>query len=190
MNVIRPVAAVALILLAGCMAPDATPQLDADIRDAKLRIEKARAEQQRHGKGTVMHDLAGLKIRIEEQTAAMLQQRRAAARWKTELTYTVDGQEYVPESLASIKSLEHRLRAAKATRAETLEQIATADEITRPLIEMSAGTTAILIAQLEYRLAANRYGFPAYYVPFQPPAEGITPPQMITVPEGGIAVIQ
>lgn len=190
MNVIRTVAATALFLLAGCMAPDATPQLDADIREAKSRIEKARAEQQRHGKGTVMHDLAGLTIRIEEQTAAMLQQRRTAARWKTELTYTVDGQEYVPESLASIKSLEQRLRTARADRAETLEQISTANEITRPLLEMSAGTAAILIAQLEYRLAASRYGFPAYYVPFTPPAEGESRPQMITVPEGGAAVIQ
>jgi hypothetical protein len=190
MNVTRPAAAVALILLAGCMAPEATSQLDADIGQAKSRIEKARTEQQRHAKGTVMHDLAGLTIRIEEQTAAMLEQRRVAARWKTELSYTVDGQEYVPESLASIKSLEHRLRAAKANRAEALEQIATADEITRPLIEMSAGTTAILISQLEYRLAASRYGFPAYYVPFQPPAEATAPPQMITVPENGTAVLQ
>ena len=189
MNAIRPVAAVALILLAGCLEPQSTRELDADIQASKARIEKARAEQKRYGKGSVVYDLAGLRVTIEEQTAAMLQQRRSAARWQTTLSYTVDGQEYVPESLASIKSLEQRLRTAQAKHAEIAEQIATADEITRPLLEMSAATTAILISQLEYRLAASRYGFPAYYVPFQPPAEGTTPPQMITVPEGGTAII-
>jgi len=190
MNVIRPLAAVALILLAGCPEPQSTRELDADIEATKVRIEKARADQKRYGKGSVVYDLTGLRVAIEEQTAAMLQQRRSAARWQTTLNYTVDGQEYVPESLASIKSLEQRLRTAQAKHTEIVEQIATADEITRPLLEMSAGTGAVLIAQLEYRLAASRYGFPAYYVPFQPPAEGETPPQMITVPEGGAAVIQ
>ena len=190
MIVIRRAAAVALILLAGCLEPQATRELDADIQAAKVRVEKARAEQKRHPKGTVLHDLIGLTVAIEEQTVAMLRQRRAAVRWQTELNYTVDGQEYVPESLASIKSLEQRLREAKARRAETAEQIPGADEIMRPLLEMSAGTTAVLIAQLEYRLAASRYGFPAYYVPFTPPAEGASPPQLITVPEGSTAVMQ
>ena len=190
MHALRSMAAAALILLAGCMEPQATRELDADIKAAQVRIEKARADQKRYGRGSVVYDLIGLRIAIEEQTSAMLHQRRAAARWQTELGYTVDGQEYVPESMASIKSLEGQLRAARTRRAEALEQIATADEIMKPLLEMSAGTTAILMAQLEYRLAASRYGFPAYYVPFTPPAEGTTPPQLITAPEGSSAVVQ
>lgn len=183
---------VAILLLAGCAGPDSVSSLDADAKAVKERIADAQEERKAYGKGSVVHDLVTLRIAIHEQTLAMLEQRRAAGRAQATLTYTVDGKSYhAPrDAAAGARRLEDRLKEVRAAREYELQQAREVGEPYRPLYTMSAATKAIQISQLEYQLAAHRHGFPAYYVPFHPPAEGATPPQIITVPGGKSAVVQ
>ena len=181
-----------LILLAGCAAPESPSPLDADVNAVNERIAQAQEERKAFGKGSVAHDLMTLRIAIHEQTFAMLEQRRVAGRAQVTLSYTVDGKPFraPADAAADVKRLEDKLKEVRAAREYDLQQIKEAGEPFRPLYTMSAATRAIQISQLEYQLAASRHGFPSYYVPFHPPAEGATPPQVIEVPAGKSAVIQ
>lgn len=184
--------ALALILLGGCMGPEATSQLNMEEQAVKDRISQAREERKSYGKGSVVYDLISLRLAIHEQTLAMLDQRRAAGSWRTRLSYTVNGKPWTApgDVEAKISSVEAKLKSARAGRESDLQLVKGADEAVKPLYVMSAATKSILISQLEYQLAAHRFGFPPYYVPFHPPAEGTTPPQIITVPEGKSAIVQ
>ena len=107
------------------------------------------------------------------------------------LSYTVDGKPYrVAAGAADAKRLEDKLKEVRAAREYDLLQAKTAGEPFQPFYVMSAATRAIQMSQLEYQLAAHRHGFAPYYVPFHPPAEGATPPQVIEIPAGKSAVIQ
>jgi hypothetical protein len=180
------------VLLNGCLDPQGTAQLDAEVKSVKGRVALAQDERLSYGKGSVMHDLVSLRLAIEEQTLAMLEQRRAAGGWRTSLSYEVNGKPYVAPADADKKAakVESRIREVRAGRESDLQQARHVPEPYKPLYTMSAGTKAILVAQLEYQLAAYRHGFPPYYVPFTPPAEGAAPPQVIVVPAGAAAVVQ
>lgn len=182
----------ALILLGGCMGPEATSQLNTEVQAVKDRVSQAREERKSYGKGSIVYDLISLCLAIHEQTLAMLEQRRAAGSWRTQLSYTVNGKPWTTpgDVEAKMSSVEARLKNARAGRESDLQLAKESDDAFRPLLLMSAATKAILISQLEYQLAAHRFGFPSYYVPFHPPAEGATPPQSITAPVGKAGVVQ
>ena len=165
--------------------------LSAETEATKQRIAAAQEERKSYGEGSVAYDLITLRIAIHEQTLAMLEQRRVAGKARVRLSYTVDGKPYraPAEAAAETKRLEDKLKEVQAARERDVQQIKESDEPFRPLYVMSAGTKAIQLAQLEYQLAAYRHGFPPYYVPFYPPAPGVTPPQTITVPAGKSGVI-
>lgn len=192
MNTRRSLPMLALILLAGCAGPESVSRLDADANAVKERIAQAREELRAFGKGSVAHDLITLRIAIHEQTLAMLEQRRTAGSARVTLSYTVDGKPYraPADAAADAKRLEDKLKEVRTAREYDLQQVREAGEPFRPLYTMSAATKAIQISQLEYRLAANRHGFAPYYVPFHPPAEGVTPPQVIEIPAGKSAVLR
>lgn len=187
-----PVLMLALTLLNGCMDPAGTSQLDTEIKAVREQIAQAREESRSHGEGSVLHDLASLRVAIHEQTLTMLEQRRAAESWRTRLSYTVNGKPYEAPADAEkrVSRLEERMRKAQTGRESDLKQARDGGEAVRPLYTMSAGTKAILIAQLEYQIAAYRNGFPAYYVPFSPPKPGTTRPQIIEVPAGKSVIVQ
>jgi hypothetical protein len=186
------IAALTFIVLAACAGRASASQLDADADALKERIAQAQDERKSHGKGSVVHDLITLRIAIQEQTLAMLEQRRLAGKARVKLSYRVDGKPYHAsrDAAADAKRLEEKIREVRAGREYDLQQARESGEPFKPLYTMTAAVRAIHISQLEYRLAANRYGFPPYYVPFHPPAEGVTPPQVIEVPAGSSAVIQ
>lgn len=181
----------ALILAAGCTSQEAARQIDTEIQSVKSRISEAQEERKSYGEGSVVHDLATLRIAIHEQTLAMLEQRRVADKAKITLSYTVEGKPYfAPADLAAgTEALEKRLKDAHAGRESDLQLMKEAGEAVKSLYVMSAGTKSILIAQLEYQLAGHRNGFPPYYVPFSPPKSGTTPPQIIEVPAGKSAIV-
>ena len=192
MNTRRSLPMLALILLAGCAGPEPTSQLDLEAKSVKERIAQAQEERKSFGKGSVAHDLITLRIAIHEQTLAMLEQRRAAGKAQVTLSYTVDGKPYRAPADAAVdaKRLEDKLKEVRAGREYDLQQVKESGEPFKPLYTMSAATKAIQISQLEYQLAAYRHGFPPYYVPFHPPVEGVTPPQVIEIPAGKSVVIQ
>lgn len=179
------------LMVAGCADPEAARRFDADIESVNARISQAQEERKAYGKGSVVHDLISLRIAIHQQTLAMLEQRRTAERWRTTLTYTVDGKSYAApaDSLARMAALEARLKSAREGRESDLQLMRGSADSVRPLYVMSVATKTITISQLEYQLAAHINGFPPYYVPFHPPARGATPPQMIEVPAGKSAVV-
>ena len=179
------------LVLAACADPEAARRLEADIESVNARISQAQEERKAYGKGSVVHDLISLRIAIHQQTLAMLEQRRAAERWRTTLTYTVDGKSYATpaDAIARMVALQARLKNAREGRESDLQLMKGSADSVRPLYVMSVATKTILISQLEYQLAAHANGFPPYYVPFHPPAKGTTPPQMIEVPEGKSAIV-
>ena len=179
-------------VIAGCADPEAALRLEADIESVNARIGQAQEERKAYGKVSVVHELISLRIAIHQQTLAMLEQRRAAERWRMTLTYTVDGKSYAApaDAVARIAALQARLKNAREGRESDLQLMRGSADSVRPLYVMSVATKTVLIAQLEYQLAAHANGFPPYYVPFHPPARGATPPQMIEVPAGKSAVVQ
>ena len=180
------------LMVAGCADPEAARRLDADIESVNERISQAQVERKAYGKGSVVHDLISLRIAIHQQTLAMLEQRRAAEKWHTALTYTVDGKPYAAPAdyIARMAALQARLKNAREGRESDLQLMRGSADSVRPLYVMSIATKTITISQLEYQLAAHASGFPPYYVPFHPPARGTTPPQIIEVPAGQSAVVQ
>jgi len=179
------------VVLAGCADPEAARRLEADTEAVKARISQARDERKVYGKGSVAHDLISLRIAIHEQTLAMLEQRRLAGKWRTALSYSVDGKSWAPPGDAAkrLAALEARLKNTREGRESDLQLLKGSADSIRPLYVMSVATKTILISQLEYQQAATAHGFPPYYVPFSPAVRGTTPPQMIEVPAGKTAVV-
>jgi len=179
------------LALAGCIGPETMPQLEAETKALRQEIAQGREELQGHGKGSVIRDLITLRMAIQEQTLAMLEQRRAAGSWRTKLAYIVNGKPWVAAGDAEKRAgeLAMRLKTARKGRESDLDRAKGADEAVKPLYAMSAATRTVLIAQLEYQLAGYRHGFPAYYVPFHRSA-GQALPQVIEAPAGGPAVVR
>jgi hypothetical protein len=179
------------LMVAGCADPEAARRLEADIESINERISQAQEERKAYGKGSVVHDLISLRIAIHQQTLAMLEQRRAAGRWRTTLTYTVDGKSFtVPaDAVARVAGLQAGLKNAREGRESDLQLMRGSADSVRSLYVMSVATKTITISQLEYQLTAHVNGFPPYYVPFHPPARGTTPMRKIEVPTGKTAIV-
>ena len=133
----------------------------------------------------------GILAASQQIPLAMLEQRRAMQSWRAKLSYTVDGTSWapLPDLERRMAEVEMRLQETRRARESDLAQAREAPEAVRSLYVMSAATRAVLISQYEYRLAGDRHGFPAYYVPFQMPASGASPPQVIDVPAGRSAIV-
>jgi len=170
---VRNFIAVLAILGAGCTDPEAARRLEADIERVNEHIKQAQEELTTYGKGSVVHDLISLRMAIQEQTLAMLEQRRAAQQWRTTLIYSVDGAPYVaPADLAArVATLQGRLKNAREGRESDLQLMRGSADSVRSLYVASIATKTVQIAQLEYQLAAHTNGFPAYYVPVRTPAK-------------------
>ena len=179
-------------VVAGCADPEAIRRLEADIESVNERITQAQEERKAYGKGSVVHDLISLRIAVHQQTLAMLEQRSAAERWRTTITYSVDGKPYAApaDAVAKMAALQARLKNAREGRESDLQLMKGSADSVRSLHVMSVATKSITISQLEYQLAALANGFPPYYVPFPAPAKGTTPPQIIEVPAGQSAIVQ
>jgi hypothetical protein len=179
------------LLVAGCADPEAARRFDADIESVNERISQAQEERKSYGKGSVVHDLISLRIAIHQQTLAMLEQRRAAGKWRTALTYTVDGKSYAApaDSVARVAALQARVKNAREGRESDLQLMRGSADSVRPLYVMSVATKTVTISQLEYQLAALANGFPPYYVALRAPAGGTTPPQVIETPAGKTAIV-
>ena len=180
------------LMVAGCADPEAARRLEADIESVNARISQAQEERKPYSKGSVVYDLISLRIAIHQQTLAMLEQRRAAEKWRMTLAYTVDGKSYSApsDSIARVATLQARLKNAREGRESDLQLMKGSADSVRPLYVTSIATKTVLMSQLEYQLAAHSSGFPPYYVPYHAPASDITPSQVIEVPGGKAAIVQ
>lgn len=143
----------------------------------------AQAELKAQRPGTVVHDLIALRLAIQQQTVAMLEQKQVASRWYPAFSYTVSGKGYEPpaDAQAKIAELEEWLKRVQEERASAVELAKDADDTMRPLHTMSAATRAVTVAQLEYQLLAYRHGFPPYAT-IQQYEGGVPPPRAVTLP--------
>ena len=168
------------LVVAGCSDPESTRRLDAEIQSFTDRIAQAQEERKPFAKGSVPYDLISLRITIHEQTLAMLEQRRAAAQWRTSLSYTVDGKPYSAPSdvVARVAAIQTQLKNARDGRESDLQLMRGSADSVRPQYVTSIATKTIQIAQLEYQLAAYTNAFPPYYVQSSPPAKppAVAPP--------------
>ena len=167
------------LMIAGCSDPESTRRLDAEIESLTDRIAQTQEEIKSFAKGTVPHDLVALRIAIYEQTVALLEQRRAAARWRTSLSYTVDGKPYAAPAdvVARVAAIQTQLRNAREGRESDLQLMRGSADSARPQYVASIATKTLQIAQLEYQLAAYANAFPPYYVQFSlPPKPAAAPP--------------
>ena len=166
------------LVIAGCADPESARQLEVEIEGVNERIAHAQEERKAYGKGSVVHDLISLRIAVHQQTLAMLEQRRAAQRWRLSLSYAVDGKSYAAPAdvVARVAALQAQLRNAREGRESDLQLMRGSADSVRPLYVTSIATKTVLISQLEYQLAAYTNAFPPYYIPFRPPAKGTTPP--------------
>ena len=163
------------LMVAGCADPEAARRLDADIESINERISQAQEERKASGKGAVVHDLISLRIAIHQQTLAMLEQRRAAERWRVTLSYAIDGKPYAAPAdvVPRVAALQAQLKNARESRESDLQLMRGSADAVRPQYVTSIATKTILISQLEYQLAAYTNGFPPYYAPpFRPSAKG------------------
>lgn len=173
-----------VLLIAGCADPESTRRLDADIETINERIAQAQEERKPFAKGSLVHDLVTLRIAIHEQTLAMLEQRRAAARWRTSLSYTVDGKPYVAPAdvVTRVAALQTQLKNSRDGRESDLQLMRGSADSVRPQYVTSIATRTMQIAQLEYQLAAYTNAFAPYYVQFSFPAKAPAAPQPSETP--------
>jgi hypothetical protein len=174
------------LVIAGCSDPEAARRLEADIDSVSERITQAQEERKPYAKGSVVHDLISLRIAMHEQTLAMLEQRRAAGRWRTSLSYTVDGKPYAPpgDVVPRVAALQTQLKNAREGRESDLQLMRGSADSARPQYVMSIATKTILISQLEYQLAAYTNAFPPYYVPVFASARSAAPAPASERPAG------
>lgn len=164
----------ALVVIAGCADPETARRLEAEIESVNERIAQAQEEQKPYGKNSVVHDLMSIRIAIHQQTLAMLEQRRAAERWRMTLSYAIDGKPYAAPAdiVPRVAALQGQLKNARESRESDLQLMRGSADSVRPQYVTSIATKTILIAQLEYQLAAYTNGFPPYYAPpFRPSAK-------------------
>ena len=178
MNMPRYVFAFALVI-AGCSDPESVRHLEAEIGAVNERITQAQDERKTYGKGSAVHDLISLRIAIYEQTLAMLEQRRAAQRWRMSISYEVDGKPYSAPSdvVARVAALQGQLKNARDSRESDLQLMRGSADSVRPQYITSIATKTVLISQLEYQLAAYTNAFPPYYAPLSSPAKAATSPR-------------
>jgi len=165
------------LAIAGCSDPESTRRLDAEIEGVNERITQAQEERKPFARGTPVHDLMSLRIAINEQTLAMLEQRRAAAKWRTTLSYTVDGAPYAAPAdvVTRVAALQAQLKNAREGRESDLQLMRGSADSVRPLYVTSIATKTIQIAQLEYQISAYTNAYPPYYVPTPAPARAAAP---------------
>lgn len=180
---------VLILVIAGCSDPEAARRLDAEIGSFNERITQAEEELNAYGKGSAVHDLISLRIAIHQQTLAMLEQRRAAERWRMALSYAVEGKAYAApgDVVTRVAALQVQLKNARESRESDLQLMRGSADSVRSQYVTSIATKTVLISQLEYQLAAYTNAFPPYYVPSRPPAKVSTPPQAIERPAGKTA---
>ena len=183
MTISRYVPVLAL-LIAGCADPDSTRRLDADIETINERIAQAQEERKPFTKGSVVYDLISLRIAIHEQTLAMLEQRRAGARWRASLSYTVDSKPYVAPAdvVARVAAIQTQLKHSRDGRESDLQLMRGSADSVRPQYVASIATKTIQIAQLEYQLSAYTNAFPPYYAPLAPPVKTTVAPPVSESP--------
>ena len=175
MTVPRCLFALALVAIAGCGDPETARRLEAEIESVNERITQAQEEQKPFGKGSVVHDLMSIRIAIYQQTLAMLEQRRAAERWRVTLSYEIDGKPYAAPAdvVPRVAALQVQVKNARESRESDLQLMRGSADSVRPQYFTSITTKTILISQLEYQLAAYTNGFPPYYAPpFRPSDKG------------------
>jgi len=167
MTVPRRLFMLALVAIAGCADPEAARRLEAEIESVNERITQAQEEQKPYAKGSVVHDLMSIRVAMLQQTLAMLEQRRAAERWRLSLSYTVDGKPYSAPAdvVPRVAALQVQLKNARESRESDLQLMRGSADSVRPQYVTSIATKTILISQLEYQLAAYTNGFPPYYAP-------------------------
>jgi len=164
-----------LVVIAGCGDPETARRLEAEIESVNERITQAQEEQKPYHKGSLAHDLISIRIAMHQQTLAMLEQRRAAERWRLTLNYTVDGKPYATPAdvVPRVAALQAQLKNARESRESDLQLMRGSADSVRPQYVTSIATKTILISQLEYQLAAYTNGFPPYYAPpFRSSAKG------------------
>jgi hypothetical protein len=177
------------LVIAGCADPESVRQLEAEIGAVNERITQAQDEQKSYSKGSTAYDLISLRAAIYEQTLALLEQRRAAKRWSISIGYAVDGKPYSAPAdvVARVAALQTQLKNARESRESDLQLMMGSGDSVRPQYITSIATKTVLIAQLEYQLAAYTNGFPPYYVPYRPLAKGGGSPQAGEAPAGKAA---
>ena len=175
MTVPRYFSVLALVAISGCADPETARRLEAEIESVNERITQAQEEQKSYGKSSVVHDLISIRLGIHQQTLAMLEQRRAAERWRVTLSYAIDGKPYAAPAdvVPRVAALQAQLKNARESRESDLQLMRGSADAVRPQYVTSIATKTILISQLEYQLAAYTNGFPPYYAPpFRPSAKG------------------
>jgi hypothetical protein len=174
------------LAIAGCADPENVRRIEADIESVNERIAQDQEERKAYGKGSPVYDLISLRLAIHEQTLAMLEQRHAASRWRTTLSYTVNGKPYSPPAdlVTRVAALQTQLKNARESRESDLQLMRGSSDSVRPQYVVSIATKTIHVAQLEYQLAAYTNAFPPYYGPLPFPGRGATPSRA-SEPAGG-----
>ncbi len=157
----------ALLLPSGCSDQEQARKLERDIELMEEHIAAATADLANYGSGSVLHALVSLRLSVHQQTLAMLHQKKAAAWYFPQFSYTVDGSTYVPPDDVSsrVDSLAEELAVAELEWEAARAKAEGSAGLVGALAAMEVETKSLLAAQLAYQLAALRNGFPPYVAP-------------------------
>jgi hypothetical protein len=102
---------------------------------------------------------------VEEQTLAMLMQRRTALTYYIRTSYSVTGIGYTPPV-----DVTERIAALEAELTSKRQEVAAAEAavgggLLGVMQAVNVATQETLVSQLEYQLASLRYGFPVFVAP-------------------------
>ncbi len=183
------VLAICLLASAGCVDEEATARLDSATEAARASIEESLFERESSGEDSVLHALVSLRLAIQQQTLAMLEQKRAAAYYYPRFSYTVNGESYAPPDDVDqiIEGLEGELKKARAEWEQARKEASSAEGVMGGLALMEAETRGLLVGQLEYQLIAYKHGFPPLVVPMDPASSSSEGAMPLTASRGSRA---
>ena len=139
-----------------------TADLDSDISSIKKSIKFSTLEASKYSGGTIL-SLIKMRVEIENNTLAMLEQKKFSFIRFIDLKYTIDGRPQSKITDSELKSLSNDI---KILENEIIEQIKEASRYSGGLILMlrlsEIGTSRITLATLKMRLLTARHGIPIF----------------------------
>lgn len=139
-----------------------TDVLDSDISSIKKKIKLSTSEANKYSGGAIL-SLIKMRIEIENNTLAMLEQKKSSLIRFIDLEYTIDGRSQRKITDSELKSLSDDI---KSLENEIFEQEKEASRYSGGIILMmklsAIETSRMTLATLKMRLLTARHGIPIF----------------------------
>lgn len=151
----------------GCTKPnqDEVTKLTKEIEQVKSHINETKKETEKYGEGSTLKAMVVLRLSVQEQTLAMLEQKKKASWYFPKASYTINNKSYSPPENVQelITKLQTELTTARDDWKISQSKAESAGGLIAAIESMQAEMKGLRVAQLEYKLSAYKNGYPSLY---------------------------